>query len=314
MLMKQLILSFLLILIYSVSALNAQEAIMKEDNHHCLDCHSRQTFTMFNDWTNNEERRLMNPYHIIDTMLYLGGVHKTFSCIDCHSMDYETYPHLRELKLEPMATCIDCHGGDPTYEHYQFDRIDEEFQKSVHFEKGGEHFTCNKCHNQHYYKTIARTSANVSDIVSADNQMCLSCHTDAARYRQTTIHEFPVFREVHSWLPNHELHFRSVRCIDCHTAVENDLMISHNILSKEHAVKNCSECHSANSLLQASLYRYENIQMREEQGLFASVLLVQPYIIGANQVPLFKFLSVGLLIATILGIFIHASFRIFKKK
>ena len=91
-------------------------------------------------------------------------------------------------------------------------------------------------------------------------------------------------------------------------------MISHNILSKEHAVKNCSECHSANSLLQASLYRYENIQMREEQGLFASVLLVQPYIIGANQVPLFKFLSVGLLIATILGIFIHASFRIFKKK
>jgi hypothetical protein len=281
--MKQLILSFLLILIYSVSALNAQDAIMREDNHHCLDCHSRQTFTMFNDWTNNEERRLMNPYHIIDTMLYLGGVHKTFSCIDCHSMDYETYPHLRELKLEPMATCIDCHGGDPTYEHYQFDRIDEEFQKSVHFEKGGEHFTCNKCHNQHYYKTIARTSTNVSDIVSADNQMCLSCHTDAARYRQTTVHEFPVFREVHSWLPNHELHFRSVRCIDCHTAVENDLMISHNILSKEHAVKNCSECHSANSCCRPLYTDMKIFRCEKNKGYLPLFYLYNPILLGQTR-------------------------------
>jgi len=303
-----------LLMATSIDTLSGQDVVMRSDNHNCLNCHSRQTFTMFNDWTGQEERRLMNPYHIIDTVLYLNGVHRTFACIDCHSMEYETYPHLRELKLEPLATCIDCHGGDPHYEKYQFDRIDEEFQKSVHFLKGGEHFTCNKCHNQHYYRTIARTSTNVSDIVSADNQMCLSCHTDAARYRLTSVHEFPVFREVHSWLPNHELHFRSVRCIDCHTEVDNELIISHNILPKEQAVKNCSECHSANSLLQASLYRYENIQQRQTNGVFASILLEQPYIIGANQVPLFKYLSVGLLIATILGILIHATVRIILKK
>lgn len=312
--MRKFSTSLLVILVSSIFMLNGQDAVMKEDNHLCLQCHSQQTFTMFNDWTNAEERRLMNPYHIIDTTLFLSGVHKTFSCIDCHSMDYETYPHMRELKLEPMATCIDCHGGDPMYEKFQFDRIDEEFQKSVHFEKGGDHFTCNKCHNQHYYRTIARTSTLVSDIVSADNQMCLSCHTDAARYRLTSIHEFPVFTEVHSWLPNHELHFRSVRCIDCHTEIENDLIVSHNILAKEHAVKNCSECHSGSSRLQATLYRYENIQLRQAHGAFASILLDQPYIIGANQVPLFKYLSVGLLIATILGVAIHATVRIITKK
>jgi hypothetical protein len=93
-------------------------------------------------------------------------------------------------------------------------------------------------------------------------------------------------------------------------------MISHNILPKEQSVKNCSECHSANSLLQASLYRYENIQARKTEGVFASILQEQPYIIGANQVPVFKYLSISMLIITLLGIFIHALMRMFliKKK
>ena len=293
---------------------DGQEVVMRSENALCLGCHSQQTFTMFNEWTGREERRLMNPYHIIDTTLFLTGVHQTFSCVDCHSMDYEEYPHLRELKLEPMMSCNDCHGGDPYYAHYQFDRIEEEFEKSVHYLKGGDNFSCAKCHNQHYYRPTARTSANVADIVSADNQMCLSCHTDAARYRLTTVQDFPVFREVHAWLPNHELHFRSVRCIDCHTAFEDDLMVAHNILTKEEAVRNCSECHSANTLLRATLYRYENIQSRQTNGVFASILQEQPYIIGANQVPIFKFLSVALLLATIFGIAIHATVRVVSKR
>ncbi len=292
----------------------AEEAVMRTENHLCLTCHASQTYSFFNEWTQKEERRLMNPFHIIDTNLYLAGVHRSFSCVDCHSMDYGSYPHARELKLEPLTTCIDCHGGDDTYAKYHFEQIDADFQQSVHFVKGGEYFTCGKCHNQHYYKVIARTSDNIADIVSADNQMCLSCHTNASRYRLTSVHEYPEFSEVHAWLPNHELHFRSVRCVDCHTSAKDTLLVPHNILPKEQAVKNCSQCHSTNSMLRATLYKYENLQPKEQNRLIRAIKQERPYIIGANQVPLFKNLSVALLLATILGILIHAIFRVILNK
>lgn len=289
----------------------AGEPVMRAENHQCLRCHADQTYSFYNAWTEKEERRVMNPFHIIDTSLYLNGVHHSFSCVDCHSMDYQTYPHARELKLEPLATCIDCHGGDETYAQYHFEEIDADFARSVHAVKGGENFTCGKCHNQHYYKVIARNSSRVADIVSADNQMCLSCHTNAIRYRLTSVHDYPDFNTVHEWLPNHELHFRSVRCIDCHTSVMDSLMVPHNILAKEKAVKNCSQCHSSNSMLQATLYKYENLQARDQSGLLGAISPSRPYIIGANQVPLFKILSVSLLLATLAGIALHALLRVF---
>jgi NAD-dependent SIR2 family protein deacetylase len=314
MLNLKLLSSLFLFLFCSSLLVKGQDIQMREDSRTCLECHSKQTYTMLNDWTGQEERRLMNPYHIIDTTLYLTGVHQSFSCMDCHSMDYENYPHDRELRYEPLATCLDCHGGDPNYEHYQFERIEEEFQKSVHFTKAGDLFTCSKCHNQHYYRTAARTSSNVSDIVYADNQMCLSCHSNSARFNLAATEDFPLINDVHSWLPNHELHWRSVRCIDCHTAFDEELMISHNILPKEQAVKNCSECHSANSMLRATLYRYENIQARQEAGLFSSFRSNQAYIIGANQIPLFKYLSIAILLLVFVGISVHITFRIIHKK
>ncbi|MFZ5430988.1 MAG: cytochrome c3 family protein [Bacteroidota bacterium] len=292
----------------------AQMAAMKEDNKTCLDCHSRQTYTLHNDWTGQDERRLMNPYFVIDTMQYLSGVHNGFSCIDCHSMDYETYPHNNELKFEPMATCLDCHGGDPHYEHFQFELIEEEFQKSIHFQRAGDLFTCNKCHNQHYYRTTARSSSRVADIVASDNAMCLACHSNAAKFSLAGSRDIPVINEVHSWLPNHELHFRSVRCIDCHTAFNDDLMVSHNIQAKEHAVKNCAECHSANSMLRASLYKYENIQSRQDKGFLSVFQTNQAYVIGANQVPAFKFITIGILLMAFAGIIVHVAFRIIHKK
>lgn len=306
--------AFLLLFALSITLVHGQESVMREDNKTCLECHSKQTYTLFNDWTGNDERRLMNPYHIIDTMQYLSGVHQTFACIDCHSMDYETYPHDKESKLEPMATCIDCHGGDPHYEQFQFELIDEEFQKSVHYERTGDLFTCSKCHNQHYYRTTARTSTRVSEIVAADNQMCLSCHSNTARFSLAASREIPVINEVHAWLPNHELHFRSVRCIDCHTAFNEDLMVSHNILPKEKAVKNCAECHSANSMLRASLYKYENIQTRQEQGFFSVFQSNQAYVIGANQIPVLKYLSLLILFMAFAGISVHIIMRIIQKK
>jgi hypothetical protein len=298
-----------------------------EQNQACLKCHASQTHTIYNEWTEREEKRLINPFYILDTVLLKTSVHSMFGCIDCHSMDYETYPHNGELKLEPMMTCIDCHGGDPTYEDWQFDRIEEEFQKSVHYELHGDQFSCSKCHNQHYYQATARTSNNLADIVEYSNNMCLSCHDNMTQYQLLSDSTKPQLVDIHNWLPNQELHFRRVRCIECHTVVQDSLMVSHNVLRKEHATKNCVECHSANSMLQASLYKYQNLKVRTEEGensqksvlgLFTvknteETFTNDYYVIGASRVPYLNTIFAIIFFATLGGIAVHTILRIIKK-
>ncbi|VAW23676.1 hypothetical protein MNBD_BACTEROID01-1721 [hydrothermal vent metagenome] len=298
------------ILLFTLSSI--PQNIPKE-NRHCIKCHSSQVYTIYNKWTERGERRLMNPFYILDTVRLSAGVHKDFQCIDCHSPDYETYPHNSELKLEPKSTCLDCHGGDDTYASFQFERIKKEFEKSIHFKISGESFTCSKCHSQHYYKVTARTSGNIREIVDFDNAMCLSCHNNMTKYQLVSSHENPQLVEVHNWLPNQALHFKHVRCIECHTEVADSLMVSHNILPKEKAMKKCAECHSANSLLQASLYKYQNIQSRTEKGAIKNIISNKSYVIGENQIPLLNWLSILIFIATLGGIIVHIIFRILIK-
>ncbi len=283
------------------------------EQHDCLKCHSNHSFSFHNDLMEREEKRLMNPYYVLDTVALRSGVHSVFDCTDCHSYEYSTYPHQATLKLEPLATCLDCHGGDESFASYQFEKIEEETQKSVHFQAYGESFTCSKCHSQHTYAATARTSSNVKEIVSFSNNMCLSCHENMDRYQMVSGKENPELIQVHSWLPNQKLHFENVRCIECHTAVEDSLMVSHNILPKENAVRKCIDCHSRNSMLKASLYKYENLQERQQDGLFGNILSNDSYVIGTHQVPFLQWLSVIIFGLTVLVIIIHIVFRIRKK-
>ncbi|MGE5393106.1 MAG: cytochrome c3 family protein [Candidatus Saccharibacteria bacterium] len=283
-------------------------------HHACLKCHSNQSITFHNDVTGKEMRRLMNPYYVMDTIALRGGVHKNLDCTDCHSSEYQTYPHQANLKLEPLNSCLDCHGGDESFAKYKFEQIQEEFQKSVHFKKHGDYFTCTKCHNIHTYVPTARNSSNVLEIVDYSNKMCLSCHNDMRKYSMVAGRPNPVLVKVHEWLPNQELHFKNVRCIECHTRVVDSLMVSHNIMPKDSATRNCVECHSANSKLKASLYKYENLQKRAASSTIGTVLSNSSYIIGTHQSPFLKILSIILFLATLSGIIIHSIFRIIKKK
>ncbi len=291
-----------------------------EQNKACLRCHTSQTFSLYNDWTEREERRLMNPLYILDTLKFAMGVHSTFNCIDCHSMDYETYPHSGELKLEPLMTCIDCHGGDETYASWKFDEIEEEFHKSVHYEVYGDQFSCSKCHSQHYYRPVATTSSNLQEIVQADNAMCLSCHDNMAQYQLVSDTANLQLVQIHNWLPNQDLHFRRVRCIECHTQVQDSLLVSHNILKKEEATRNCVECHSANSMLQASLYKYQNLQTRTAEGGLLSGFVAgntnfstEYYVIGSSRIPYLNLIYAIVFFATLGGIIIHTILRVKNK-
>ena len=255
----------------------------------------------------------MNPYYILDTIAMSTGVHKPFDCTDCHSSEYQVYPHKANLKLDPLSSCLDCHGGDESFAKYKFDKIQEEFQKSVHYKVYGDNFSCSKCHSQHTYVATARNSSSVLEIVDFDNKMCLSCHNDMKKYNLVAGHINPKLVQIHSWLPNQELHFRHVRCIECHTQVIDSMMVSHNILSKDKAVKKCVECHSSDSKLKASLYKYENLQKRSEKGIGSAILTNSSYTIGTHQSPILKLLSILIFLATLGGIIIHTIFRIFKK-
>jgi len=307
--------NFLLIIFSSVVFFaSAQDKTMPAENSHCLSCHANQIYSFHNEWLDQEATRLMNPFYIIDSTRMAAGVHASFRCTDCHSPDYEVYPHLAELKLEPLNTCIDCHGGDDHYAAYQFDRIEEEFQKSIHFEKSGESFSCSKCHDQHYYRATARNSSNVSEIVSYNNNMCLSCHDDVLKYQTVSAEKSPQLKQVHDWLPNQQLHFRNVRCIECHTVVVDSFMVSHNIMPKENALRDCNSCHSSNSLLKASLYKYENLKARSGSGKIGALIQNEAYIIGANQNPAMRVISFVIFGLTLLAVAVHWFFRIIKRK
>lgn len=281
-------------------------------NHACLKCHSNQTITFYNEVLGKEQKRLMNPLYILDTIGLRNGVHNPFDCTDCHSYEYTTYPHNGKLKLDPMASCLDCHGGDETFASYQFEKIDEEYRKSIHFREYGEEFTCAKCHDPHTYRPSARNSDDVLEIVDYSNKMCLTCHNDMKMYKLLSGNNNPELVQVHDWLPNQELHFQHVRCIECHTEVVDGLNVSHNIQGKDKAVKNCVECHSANSRLKASLYKYQNLQKRTD-GTDSELIGQSSYVIGTHQNPVLKLISILMFLGVLGGIIVHTIFRILKK-
>jgi len=312
-----LIFYFLTFVYIHPTSVNAQdnEIELGKSSKLCANCHGSKYYSFFNKVTEEQERKRMNPYFFIDTVKYLQGVHKNFSCDDCHAYEYRTYPHLAELKLEPKFSCIDCHGGDETFAKYQFDDIEKEVENSVHKTAFGFKFKCASCHDLHSYKPVARDeNSMIKEIVISDNQMCLSCHNDLSKYQILTDHNSPELIKTHDWLPNQELHFLNVRCIECHTPTTDTLMVSHKILPKEEAVHLCADCHSTNTILRDKLYKYAVKQSRSDQGYYNSVILNEAYVIGANRNRYLNWISLIILGATLGGIFIHIIMRIIKKK
>jgi hypothetical protein len=133
------------------------------------------------------------------------------------------------------------------------------------------------------------------------------------KYSLIAGHSNPEIGKVHNWLPNQELHFKHVRCIECHTEVADSLMVSHAILSKDQAVKSCNECHSRDSRLKASLYKYVNLQSRTDNSSVKAILSNESYVIGSQQFPVLRKLSFIIFFLTIAAMLTHLVFRYLKK-
>ena len=86
-----------------------------EDNQKCFKCHGHKVYHYYNENTDKTVKERMNPYFLIDSVAFYNSNHWNFACTDCHSTEFENFPHNGELRFEEKPACIDCHGGDDTY-------------------------------------------------------------------------------------------------------------------------------------------------------------------------------------------------------
>ena len=282
------------------------------ENENCLKCHGQSKYTYENPESNKTVTKRMYTELVMDREVFYASNHREFKCTDCHSEDYSTFPHAGNLRMETKANCIDCHGGDEKYARFKFEQIESEFQASVHSEKHSEDFTCWMCHNAHTYKINARTNENLKETITYDNQICLNCHADVKNYQLLTARDKPNILQKHEWLPNQASHFTNVRCIECHARNEDTLVVAHHVVPKDQAVRKCEACHSKNSILYASLYKYQVSQKIQKEGVIRGLLMGEATSIGPDKSNMLNIISLFVFGLTLLVIIIHAAFR-FKK-
>lgn len=282
------------------------------DNHKCFKCHGHKFFSFYNPMTEKKVIKRMNPYYVIDSNAFYHSNHRILECTDCHDAGYLKFPHNGQLQMEPMPTCLDCHEGDDVTAKFHFSEIKKEFDASVH-KKMYPNFRCSMCHDPHKYLVTARRDKNIKQVVIYDNEMCLSCHSNYVTYKVLSDSAPKNITVFHDWLPNQKLHFQNVRCLDCHAKVANDSMVDHQIMPKSDAVRNCVKCHSQNTILMASLYKFQSKQSRSEIGFLNATILNNSYVISANRNPALNKISLIFFGLIVLIIIIHAILRIISK-
>lgn len=290
-------------------AMDVEQQMPDDDALSCLECHSKMRYDLEDPFSGDIISMKMYDELRIDPHVYVNSTHGHFTCVDCHSMDYEEHPHPINAKFDFQYSCLDCHGAGEQFADYNFNAIEEEFQLSVHGDQNIEDFSCWSCHNPHTYKVTTREGGSITDIVAHNNAMCLDCHGDISHYEVLIERQLTNMLSKHDWLPNQSLHFRKVRCIDCHAAVNDDILVAHQVKPAAEAVRNCVDCHSTNSILMASLYKHQIQERRSKYGFFNPSITGEAYIIGANRNYYFNVISAVIFGLVLLGIAIHASLR-----
>ncbi len=284
-----------------------------DDNELCFKCHGQSKYEYTNESLGRQVTALMCSERVLDRTEFYNSNHKTFSCTDCHSTEYSTFPHSGELRMEQNYNCIDCHGGDEAFAQYHFEEIEAEYQQSIHYKLEEDGFSCWKCHNPHTYRINVRNTENIKETIQYDNSICLDCHANFSHFQLLTERSEINILKTHEWLPNQAVHFRNVRCIECHTVINDSILVSHLIKPKEEAVRRCNECHSQNSILMATLYKFQSKEQRKS-GFFNGIILNESYVIGANRNEYLIIFSLIIFIGLLLVIGVHIAFRIRKNK
>ena len=290
-----------------------REYYNKEDNNKCLACHGQEFFYDSSEEMGETIIRKMYPSLIIDSVKYYESNHWSFTCLDCHTYDYRNYPHPRDAKFEYIVSCLDCHEGDESVSKYNFEKISEEYEKSHHTSLTDTKYSCWSCHDPHGFKMTVREEPMISKVVVHDNAMCLQCHCGTTATDLLLGTGLDPLVATHDWIPETLNHLRSVRCIECHGNIVDDVLVAHDILPAKDAVNSCAECHSKDSRLLNSLYRYQIQEGAMRKGIFGAMITSDIYVIGANRHPILNLISLLMFGGILLVVFGHALIRIIKK-
>ncbi|HSD39215.1 MAG TPA: cytochrome c3 family protein [Rhodocyclaceae bacterium] len=241
-----------------------------------------------------------------DPDVFKGSDHGRLACTKCHNEGYDDFPHAEDAK-DNTGTCTDCHSKKAA-------KIEEEFEQSVHAKRMADTFTCTNCHNPHLMR-IAAKLADPKKIVDQDNRVCLGCHDSDETFAKYAPEkkERPPIDDIHSWLPNARMHWKAVRCVECHTPLSTE-GISHVILDKTKAERKCVACHSANSALMVRLYRHLAKDEQQKYGFLNSVILSNSYVIGATRNQKLDYLVAALVALTFFGVLLHGLLRYIAKR
>jgi len=278
-----------------------QLAKIRVGNDECFACHSEAGIT-HPPKEGMDLKRLRGV--IRDADAFYGSDHQRLACTKCHSEGYDEHPHAADAK-DMTSTCSDCHDKTAT-------AVGKQFDKSVHAKNLADTFTCTTCHDPHLMRLAAKL-ADPHKIVAQDNRVCLGCHDSDEQFARFAPEKKsrPLIDDIHSWLPNTRLHWKNVRCVECHTpAVAAGEPISHEIFNKEKAEKKCVTCHSANSALKTRLYRHLVTEETQRLGFANSIILASSYMPGVTRHPLLDTLILLAFGVTLLGLLAHGLGRI----
>ena len=235
----------------------ASNSLYADDNeNNCLVCHGRLVYSITDTTTGTIRKQLMSEHNLVVPDMFYNSVHWSFNCLDCHAEGFKTFPHPLEARFESSWGCIDCHGYDPNYAQYRFEEIDAEYQRSIHYTATEGLISCWKCHDPHYYNPLARQTKGGREYILRSNEMCLRCHGNSDVMGLINDENVSIVLPKHEWLPDVDRHMEAVRCIDCHTRMNDSVLVAHEVMPADSAVRGCAECHSQNSILMGTLYKY----------------------------------------------------------
>jgi hypothetical protein len=286
-----------------------------DENERCFRCHDKPAeMSDPGKIASFRDSLKLKGDKIITRKEFYSSNHKSLACIGCHADPTPEAPDRTSREAAASKTCNDCHQYIKEHAGYHFASIEAEFKQSIHYQKKQSEFSCWKCHDPHKYKTVYRHAKNIFAAVDYDNAICLSCHKHALASSESDLEKMNDKSEMHRWLPEMEEHFEGVRCLDCHTKINKDVLVSHLVLPKETAVKKCGECHSQNSILLTTLYKNQPRDSSVTNALFNSVVKKNIYVMGANRSNTLNKICLSLLGLIFCGLLMHLIPRILTKK
>ncbi|MBF0562434.1 MAG: hypothetical protein HQL37_10525, partial [Alphaproteobacteria bacterium] len=227
-------------------------------NHQCLRCHGMATL----GYQDPKTRALV--LLAVDAGKFAASDHARMACTTCHQGDYAGFPHhadhagsSRDTKnRQNPPKCLGCHGpgAERGFKATDFQQIGQQFRLSVHYKALPRLFDCSTCHDPHVSRA-GNTHDDSLPKIEADNAICRSCHDSEPRFAALTSGtKFQSLSQLHQWLPTAELHWRNVRCVECHTP--HGAVRSHEIVRGDAVERNCVACHSKSSLMLSRLYQH----------------------------------------------------------